>query len=94
MKDKITDSEKEDIKKSIDNLKKAVSERNFGDIEKYQKELEGKWSPIVQKMYQSQSGTTATSNPFNFAGSPFEGFNPTASTGSTANNSSDFEEVK
>ena len=93
MNDKVSDSEKEDIKKVIDELKKAVSERNIENCDKYKKELEEKWAPIVQRMYQSQSGNT-TSNPFNFAGSPFEGFDPSASTGSTASNGADFEEVK
>ena len=54
MKDKIDDADKEEIKKITSNLKKAASERNVSDIEKYQKELEAKWSPIIQKVYQSQ----------------------------------------
>ena len=64
MKDKIDDADKEEIKKITSNLKKAASERNVSDIEKYQKELEAKWSPIVQKAYQSQqtTGNSASSN--------------------------------
>ena len=64
MKDKIDDADKEEIKKITSNLKKAASERNVSDIEKYQKELEAKWSPIVQKVYQSQqtTGNSASSN--------------------------------
>lgn len=64
MKDKIDDADKEEIKKITSNLKKAASERNVSDIEKYQKELEEKWSPIVQKAYQSQqtTGNSASSN--------------------------------
>lgn len=64
MKDKIDDADKEKIKKITSNLKKAASERNVSDIEKYQKELEEKWSPIVQKAYQSQqtSGNSASAN--------------------------------
>lgn len=64
MKDKIDDADKEEIKKITSNLKKAASERNVSDIEKYQKELEEKWSPIVQKAYQSQqtTGNNASTN--------------------------------
>lgn len=64
MKDKIDDADKEKIKKITSNLKKAASERNVSDIEKYQKELEEKWSPIVQKAYQSQqtTGNSASAN--------------------------------
>ena len=64
MKDKIDDADKEEIKKITSNLKKAASERNASDIEKYQKELEEKWSPIVQKAYQSQqtTGNSASAN--------------------------------
>lgn len=93
MNDNVTDSEKEDIKKVIDKLKNAVSERNVENCDKYKKELEEKWTPIVQRVYQSQSGNT-TNNTFNFAGSPFEGSGPSTSTGSTASNGADFEEVK
>lgn len=64
MKDKIDDADKEEIKKITSNLKKAASERNVSDIEKYQKELEAKWFPIVQKAYQSQqtTGNSASAN--------------------------------
>ena len=93
MNDNVTDSEKEDIKKVIDKLKNAVSERNIESCDKYKKELEEKWTPIVQRIYQSQSGNT-TNNTFNFSGSPFEGSDPSTSTGSTASNGADFEEVK
>ena len=64
MKDKIDDADKEEIKKITSNLKKAASERNVSDIEKYQKELEAKWSQIVQKAYQSQqtTGNSASAN--------------------------------
>ena len=64
MKDKIDDADKEEIKKITSNLKKAASERNVSDIDKYQKELEAKWSPIVQKAYQSQqtTGNSASAN--------------------------------
>lgn len=80
MKDKIDDADKEEIKKITSNLKKAASERNVSDIEKYQKELEAKWSPIVQKAYQSQQTT---------------GNNASANEQKTDNvEDADFEEVK
>ena len=62
MKDKIDDADKEEIKKITSNLKKAASERNASDIEKYQKELEAKWSPIVQKVYQSQQANNSNTS--------------------------------
>ena len=62
MKDKIDDADKEEIKKITSNLKKATSERNVSDIEKYQKELEEKWSPIIQKVYQSQQANNSNTS--------------------------------
>lgn len=62
MKDKIDDADKEKIKKITSNLKKAASERNVSDIEKYQKELEAKWSPIIQKVYQSQQANNSNTS--------------------------------
>ena len=62
MKDKIDDAGKEEIKNIISNLKKAASERNVSDIEKYQKELEEKWSPIIQKVYQSQQANNSNTS--------------------------------
>ena len=62
MKDKIDDADKEEIKKITSNLKKAASERNVSDIEKYQKELEAKWSPIIQKVYQSQQANNSNTS--------------------------------
>ena len=84
MKDKIDDADKEEIKKITSNLKKAASERNVSDIEKYQKELEAKWSPIVQKVYQSQQTAQPTNE------------NTTSSNEQKADNVEDvdFEEVK
>ena len=62
MKDKIDDADKEEIKNIISNLKKAASERNVSDIEKCQKELEEKWSPIIQKVYQSQQANNSNTS--------------------------------
>ena len=97
--DKVTNDEKEDIAKSIESLRKAISEHNMNDIETYQKEVETKFVPISQRIYASQSETT--SNPFGdaFGGAnPFDGFNATAQTNnggnSTTSESANFEEVK
>ena len=61
--DKITDEDKESVKPSLEALKKAVSERNTADVEKYQQEVQTKWYPIAAKLYQggSQDGDA---NPF------------------------------
>ena len=61
MKDKINDSDKEEIKAIISKLKKATTEKNVSEIETCQKELEEKWTPIVQKVYQSQQAAQPTS---------------------------------
>ena len=66
MKDKISDSDKDEIKQLIEKLKKAVSERNVGDVEKYESELKEKWTPIIQKVYQSGQPNANSSNPFDF----------------------------
>jgi len=51
--DKITEEEKTSIKEAIEPLRKAVSEKNIEDIDKYQKELQEKWYVIAAKLYQS-----------------------------------------
>lgn len=90
MKDKITDGEKEDIQKSVDALKKAVTDKKVDDVERCQKELEEKWRPVVQKMYQATSSGSTQSNPFTGEGSPFENCN--FESGQTTD--SELEEVK
>ena len=103
MGDKVSEDEKNSINPILENLKKAVAERNVADCEKYQKELEEKWTPIVQKMYSNTSGATANqfsgSNPFGFTGDPTQGFDPNAfsqptPTAEPTKTASDFEEVK
>lgn len=54
-KGKISDEDKESIKEPLEALKKAVSERNLDDIDKYQKELQDKWYPIIAKVYQESA---------------------------------------
>ena len=66
MKDKISDSDKDEIKQLIEKLKKAVSERNVGDVEKHESELKEKWTPIIQKVYQSGQPNANSSNLFDF----------------------------
>lgn len=94
--DKISDSDKEEVKPLLENLKNAVNEKDIEKVESTQKELESKWGPIMQKIYQSQSSSGNTSNPFG-TGTPFDAFNfGQQQTGNTNNNSStgDFEEVQ
>ena len=93
MGDKISGQEKEEIKPYIEKMKEAINDKDLDKVESAQKELETKWTPIVQKMYQSQnsfSGNTQQ-NPFgdfNFSQNPF------TQTQNTSNESSNFEEVK
>ena len=103
--DKISEDEKKEIQPLVDAVKDAVKERNLEKVETTQKDLEAKWSPIMQKIYQSQAqaGGNSTGNPFG-AGSPFEGFNmqtagfnPQNGGGETTKDdteTTDFEEVK
>jgi molecular chaperone DnaK len=105
LKDKVTDDEKEDLKKSIESLRKAISEHNMNDIETYQKEIETKFAPISQRIYASQSGNTGNpfgganpfggTNPFRSTDNPFGGANPFNTAQHTGGEeSADFEEVK
>ena len=52
--DKVTEEEKKEITELSEALKKATEEKNLEEIEKKQKELESKWFPIVQRIYQEQ----------------------------------------
>ena len=81
--DKISDSDKEEIKPLVEKVKDAVKEKDLQKAESAQKELEEKWAPIMQKMYQSQQGQQTNTNPFGNGG-PFEGFNFAGGAG-TAN---------
>jgi molecular chaperone DnaK len=72
--DKITSEQKEEIQKSIDELKEAVKEKDLDKIEEKQKEVEKLWNPIAEELYKSeqQNGQSANSQ---FNGSnPFSGF--------------------
>jgi molecular chaperone DnaK len=107
MKEKISDEEKESLKPLIENLKNAVKEHKLDEVEKAQKELEEKWTPIIQKAYQENvaNGQQTGSNPFGSApgGNPFgagpdfmkDMFNgQNMAQQKQPNNGSDFEEVK
>lgn len=95
--DKITDSEKEEVKPIIEKIKEAVNEKNVEAAEAAQKELESKWAPVMQRIYQSQTSSGATSNPFG-PGGPFDGFNASQASGNknetNGATTADFEEVK
>ena len=106
--DKISDTEKEEVKPFVEKLKDAVKEKDLEKVESAQKELEEKWAPIMQKMYQSAN--SGGSNPFgdafgknfNFSGNnPFGNFgnatgSPKSDAGTSSQNSENaqFEEVK
>ena len=86
MKDKISDSDKDEIKQLIEKLKKAVSERNVGDVKKHESELKEKWTPIIQKVYQSGQPNANSSNLFDFF--------TKQTNASDKKSDTDFEEVK
>lgn len=108
--EKLTEEEKKEIQPLIDAVKDAVKERNLEKAEAAQKDLESKWTPIVQKIYQSQASSGSTTNPFGNNGNPFSTANPfgaggpfggfsTQTDGGTQPNqddsqNADFEEVK
>lgn len=53
--DKVTEDEKKEITELVEALKKAGEDKNIEEIDAKQKELEGKWFPIVQRVYQEQA---------------------------------------
>lgn len=92
--DKVTSEEKEDISKSIESLRKAISEHKLSDIDLYKNEIETKFTPISQRIYQSQQSNGPASNPFG-TGGPF-GAQPGGSEQKKQDDvqDADFEEVK
>lgn len=92
--DKVTSEEKEDISKSIESLRKAISEHKLSDIDLYKNEIETKFTPISQRIYQSQPSNGPASNPFG-TGGPF-GAQPGGSEQQKQDDvqDADFEEVK
>lgn len=72
--DKITSEQKEEIQKSIDELKEAVKEKDLDKIEEKQKEVEKLWNPIAEDLYKSeQQNGQSENNPFT-GSNPFSGF--------------------
>ena len=63
--DKVTEDEKKEITELAEALKKAAADKNLEEIDAKQKELQDKWYPVMQRVYQEQqanqpqaSGTT------------------------------------
>ena len=73
--DKITEEEKNSINEAIEPLKKAISEQNVDDVDKYQKELQEKWYKIAEKLYKDSNPTDGTTaNPTDGPGFDFSQF--------------------
>ena len=78
--DKITEEQKEEIKKAIESLREEIKNGDLDKIEERQKEVEKLWNPIAEEMYKSSptDGANAQqgSNPFSgftdaFTNNPF-----------------------
>lgn len=54
-KDKVTDDEKKELSELTDALKKAADEKNIEEIDSKMKELQEKWYPIAQRVYQESA---------------------------------------
>lgn len=73
--EKITEEEKNSINEAIEPLKKAISEQNMEDVDKYQKELQDKWYKIAEKLYKENNPTSGTTgNPSDGTGFDFSQF--------------------
>ena len=69
--DKITDEQKEEIKKMIDSLHEEVKNGDLDKVEEKKKELETLWNPIAEEMYKSAQqaqGGQKGPNPFDISG--------------------------
>lgn len=51
--EQLSEDEKKDITELADALKKSAADRNLEEVEAKQKELQEKWSPIMQRIYQN-----------------------------------------
>lgn len=58
----VTEDEKKEITELCDALRKAAEEKNLEDIDAKQKELQDKWYPIMQRVYQEQAAKNGTSS--------------------------------
>ena len=73
MDNKISENDKNEITKAIDQLEKAISSKNVSDVKKYQEELQNKWYSVAQKAYQQ--GNPNESPNANTFGDVFSGVN-------------------
>ena len=55
--DKLTDEEKENLNKAIEEIKSLVKERKADEVEEKLKELRNLWEPIVAKLYKDTTET-------------------------------------
>jgi molecular chaperone DnaK len=78
--DKITEEQKEEIKKAIESLRDEIKNGDLDKIDEKHKEVEKLWNPIAEEMYKSAqtdgSGTQQGGNPFSgftdtFVNNPF-----------------------
>lgn len=69
LKEKVTEDEKKELTPLIEDVKKAVKDKDVEGAKKAQKTLELKWLPITQRIYGANGGNGQ--NPFN----QFGGFN-------------------
>jgi molecular chaperone DnaK len=69
LKEKVTEDEKKELTPLIEDVKKAVKDKDVEGAKKAQKALELKWLPITQRVYGTNGGNGQ--NPFN----QFGGFN-------------------
>lgn len=72
--DKITDTQKDEVKKAIESLREEIKNGDLDKIEDRQKELETVWNPIAEELYKSTQ--TDGQNPQQ-GSNPFSGFTDT-----------------
>ena len=53
--DKVTEDEKKEITELVEALKKAAADKNLEEIEAKQKELQDKWYPVMQRIYEEKA---------------------------------------
>ena len=64
MDDKISDEEKSSIQTLVDDMKKAVSDKNVDEINRIESLINAKWNEISTRLYstQQQQATETTTN--------------------------------
>ena len=76
LKDKFSEDEKKQIESKVDEVLKWVNDNPAASKEEYdskQKEIEGIFNPIMQKIYQSMGGAPGAGGMPNFGGAGFPG---------------------